>query len=246
MASKAVLWYWPGLPGRGEPIRWALEDAGIPYIDKGLEKATGGTLMKMLFENSQPVPAHSPQSVKPLSPPFLEIDGQLISHVANILLYLGDKHPGVLAPKDPAARYAVNALQLSIADYVVEVHDTHHPIAISLYYEDQKEESLKRAKEFRENRLPRYMNYFAEVLGDRDWLVGDHCTYADLSLVQAIQGTEFAFPKAAKRVLDGLPGLRKLAERVTARPNLKAYFSSERHQAFNATGIYRKYPELDE
>ena len=223
----------------------------------------------MQFLQGGPLPPHDAASIRPFSPPFLQIDGHLISHVANILLYcrhrmltrgnllgllltsvpslksVGDKFPGRLGAKNPFDRYMVNALQLSIADLITEAHDTHHPIDVWKYYDEQKEEAAARSKPFREGRIPKYLNYFSSVLGDKDWLVGDSCTYADLSTVQTLRGLQYAFPKSTQKALEAHPNLVKLMERVVNRPNLKAYLASPRAQAFSEMGIYRRYPELD-
>jgi glutathione S-transferase len=246
-------------------VRWALEDLGLSYADTGLDSKSGETLMKTL--QGGPLPPHAPDDIRPFSPPYLQIDGHLIAHVANILLYLGEKHQGKLAPKDVFGRLMVNSIQLTIADLVTECHDTHHAIDLWAYYEDQKEENMKRAKPFRETRIPKYLGYFSGILGDKDWLVGSHCTCglsngtgmqpiarfpepfrhtdADLSVTQTLSGLLFAFPKSTQKALDSHPNLIKLMDRVKSRPGIKAFLESARHQAFNQTGIYRKYPELD-
>ena len=84
------------------------------------------------------------------------------------------------------------------------MHDTHHPIAASLYYEDQREAARARAADFVKSRLPKYLGYFERVLmrnpsGDRH-LVGARLTYADLSLFQIVAGLRYAFPRAMARL----------------------------------------------
>jgi glutathione S-transferase len=126
------------------------------------------------------------------------------------------------------------------------VHDTHHPIASSQYYEDQKKEAKKRAADFTATRIPKFYGYFSRVLGEREYLVGDRLTYADLSLFQVIEGLRYAFPRAAARIEADHPNLAGLRERVAARPNIAAYLASPRRIPFNVEGIFRRYPELDE
>ena len=58
----------------------------------------------------------------------------------------------------------MHQLQLTIADWVGEVHDTHHPIAGGLYYEEQKREAKRRAADFTADRLPKFLSYFEQVL----------------------------------------------------------------------------------
>ncbi len=226
------LFYWPGIQGRGEFVRLALEEAGVEYVDvargpKGVEK-----LMAALKEDARPA----------FAPPFLRVDGMTIGQTAAILMFLGERHG--LAPSDPAGRIWTHQLQLTIADLVGEAHETHHPVGASLYYEDQKAEALRRAQEFTAQRIPKFLGYFAQVLGKQDYLLGQ-CTYADLSLFQAIEGLDYAFPKATARELKRHPQLEELRQRVAARPRIAAYLASSRRIPFNEDGIFRRYPELD-
>ena len=237
------LYYWPGLQGRGEFIRLALEDAGAPYVDVvRLPRSEGGgieALMKFLN-------GHAPAGVlEPLGPPFLKHGKLVIAQTANILAWLAPRH-GLVGASE-AHRLRANQLQLTIADFVSEVHDTHHPIAVGLHYEDQKPEALRRARAFTAERLPKYLGYFERVLsanGGR-FSVGRAHSYVDLSLFQVMAGLAYAFPKAMAREAKRLPRLVALQERVAARPGIAAYLASERRVPFNETGIFRRYPELD-
>lgn len=238
------LYYWTGLQGRGEFVRLALEEAGADYIDvaRGSEKKGHGTnaMMAILESNTEP---HIP-----FAPPFLKDGNLIIAHVANILLYLGPKLH--LAPDDDDLRYVANSLQLTITDMVAEIHDTHHPIANGLYYEDQKEAAKKRTADFLHSRVPKYMGYFERVLrqnpsGDRH-SVGDRLSYVDLSLFQLIEGLTYAFPRAMHGFKTHYPALAALHDAVRERPNIAGYLASKRRIAFNEGGIFRHYRELDQ
>jgi glutathione S-transferase len=236
-----ALHYWPGIQGRGEFVRLALEAAGAPYVDVAREpKGEGGgegALMKDLSDPKNPRTA--------FAPPFL-VDGDVvIGQTANILFYLGPRLG--LAPKAEADRLWVNQLQLTIADLVAEAHDSHHPVGMGLYYEDQKAEAARRSVEFREQRIPKFLAWFERAL-DRssgDWLAGGAMSYADLSLFQAVEGLAYAFP----RTMDGLAGqhgkVLDLRDRVAALPRAAEYLNSPRRIAFNEMGIFRHYAELD-
>lgn len=234
------LYYWPSIQGRGEFVRLALEEAGADYVD--VARGTGGLdRMMRLIEGAR-------EARPPFAPPFLKAGRQLIGQTAGILLFLGDRHG--LAPKDEGGRLWAHQLQLTIADLVVEAHDTHHPIASGLYYEDQKAAARRRAEDFRRNRMPKFLGYFERVLernprGER-WLVGARLTYADLSLFQVVEGLSYAFPRAMARQMKRHPKLAALHDRVAARPRIKAYLASERRIPFNEQGIFRHYPELDD
>ncbi|SAK87530.1 glutathione-S-transferase [Caballeronia catudaia] len=238
------LHYWDGLQGRGEFVRLALEDAGAEYVDVARESKKSGygtdAMVKVLNSKTEPL--------IPFAPPFLK-DGELIvPHVANILLYLGPKLG--LAPKDEGLRYIAHGLQLTIADFVAEVHDTHHPLATDLYYEDQKDAAKIRTQYFLDKRVPKFMHYFERVLKQNPHgpaqMVGDATTYVDLSIFQIVEGMSYAFPRATKKFGKQYPHVSALHDAVLQRPNIAAYVDSERRIPFNESGIFRHYPELDQ
>ncbi|HEY0848192.1 MAG TPA: glutathione S-transferase [Noviherbaspirillum sp.] len=237
------LYYWPGIQGRGEFVRLALEEAGAEYIDVARHADRGGGMTAMMdFLDNPQVP------FPPFAPPFLRAGDQLIGQTANILLFLGPRLG--LVPEDDAGRLWVHQLQLTIADFVAEVHDTHHPVSTGLYYEDQKPEALRRAREFTGARMPKFLGYFEAVLErnpqGQEWLAGSALTYADLSVFQAIAGLRYAFPRAMKRLEPDYPLLVALHGRVALRKRIKAYLKSRRRIAFNNDDIFRHYKELDE
>ena len=234
------LHYWPGIQGRGEFVRLALEAAGQPYEDVARQDDGGeGRLVKDWMRKDRVHP--------PFAPPYLEDGDQLIGQVAAILMHLGRKHG--LAPKDEAGALWTHQIQLTLADLVAEVHDTHHPIAMGLYYKDQKPEAARRAKEFRDDRIGKFMGYFERVLdagpSGGEFLVGQALTYADLGLFQTIEGLRYAFPKTMKINEHNWPKSVALHDRVAALPKIAAYLASPRRIAFNTSGIFRHYPELD-
>jgi glutathione S-transferase len=223
---KYELFYWPEIQGRGEFVRLALEDAGSSYVDVARDSTRKSGLMREL----------STQHVFAL--PFLRTGKLVLGQTANILHFLGPRLG--LAPQSEAARAKLHQEQLTIMDWVVEVHDTHHPIASSLYYEDQLPEAKRRAELFRKERLPKFLSYFEAGVKPRA-----RVTYVELSLFQMIEGLRYAFPKAMRRLERRHPGLVAVHERVRRRPRLSAYLASERRLPFNQAGIFRHYPELD-
>lgn len=233
------LYYWPTIQGRGEFVRLALEEAGVPYKDVARRKNGMEPTMAAL----DPAQAEHPS----FAPPVLKAGELLIGQTANILLYLGARHG--LAPRAQAGRLWANQLQLTIADIVNEAHDTHHPISTNLYYEDQKREAKARAADFVAERIPKYLGYFEQVLqnnpGRGSFMVGARLSYVDLSVFQLIEGLRYAFPKAMARLAPAWPGLAALHEMVALRPNIAAYLASKRRIPFNEDGIFRRYPELD-
>ena len=183
----------------------------------------------------------------PLAPPFLKAGTLVIAHPANILLFLGPRLR--LVPKDEATRLWAHQLQLTIADWVGEVHDTHHPISGGLYYEEQKREAKQRAADFGENRLPKFLDYFERTLKrapkGSGYLLGKAVSYVDLSMFQMIAGLRYAFPRTMAKLEPKYRRVVALQDQIAARPRLAAYLSSPRRLPFNQEGIFRHYPELD-
>jgi glutathione S-transferase len=217
-------------------VRLALEEAGAAYVDVARGPHGTAAMMKMMD-------AH--KGTPPFAPPFLKAGKLIVGQTANILLYLGARH--ALAPKTEAGQLWLHQLQLTITDLVVEIHDTHHPLGPSLYYEDQKPTAKKRTADFWGERVPKYLGYFEDIFAGNGgaYITGRKLTYVDLSLFQIVDGLRYAFPKRMKAFEKDIPGLVGLHDRVAARPNIKAYLESERRIPFNEQGIFRRYKELD-
>jgi glutathione S-transferase len=235
------LHYWPGIQGRGEFVRLALEAAGAEYVDVARGPAGQGGGARNLAQSMHDL------APPPFAPPVLVAETLVVAQTANILLFLGQRHQ--LAPDDEAGRLWVNQLQLTIADLVDEAHDAHHPISSGLYYEDQKAAAKQRAAHFRHERISKYLGYFERILkggGESGaGLAGEALTYADLSLFQALRGLQYAFPGAMQALAPKLKATLALADRVAEQPKIAAYLTSKRRLAFNEEGIFRHYPELD-
>lgn len=236
------LYYWPTIQGRGEFVRLALEEADADYVDVARRPERNGmgvaAMLKLMEGN---VPRAS------FAPPFLRAGNQLIGQAANILLFLGPRLD--LVPQDEAGWLWVHQLQLTMADMLTEVHDTHHPISSGLYYEEQKQEARRRAADFTSARLPKFLDYFESVLAHNlegeAWLAGDSLSYADLSMFQMLAGLRYAFPRTMERLEPAYPLLVALHDRVAQRPRIKTYLRSKRRIPFNNEGIFRQYRELD-
>jgi len=236
------LYYWPSNQGRGEFVRLALEDAAAEYIDVGrLSEAEGGGVPAILKLMNAPE-----IKTPPFAPPFFKAGELIIGQTANILMFIGAHHQ--LAPADEAGRLWTHQLQLSVTDFVKEIHDTHHPLGAAFYYEEQKAEAKRYSQNFLKLRLPKFLTYFETVLtrnGGRH-LVGSAITYIDLSLFQLVAGLRYAFPRAMARIEPSVPRLIALHDAVQIRPRIAAYLASPRRMAFDEKGVFRRYPELDE
>lgn len=232
------LYYWPTIQGRGEFVRLALAEAGAKYVDVARGSKKGVDAMRGVLTDGK-------TDRPPFAPPFLKSGKTTVSHVANILQFIGAKHG--LAPKDEAGRLWVHGLQLTITDFVTEVHDTHHPLGSSFYYEDHKKAAKIRTGEFWKVRVPKYLGYFERLLkaSSGPFLTGRKLTYVDLSLFQLIEGLRYAFPKRMKTFEKTIPLLLALRDQIAERPKIKAYLASESRIAFNEHGIFRRYKALD-
>jgi glutathione S-transferase len=232
------LYYWPTIQGRGEFVRLALEEAGVDYVDVARKGKSGMRAMKRLLEGSR-------VARPPYAPPFLKAGKLIIGQTANILFYLGGRIG--LAPKDEAGALWLHQLQLTIADLVTHIHDTHHPISGWLFYEEQRPAAKLRTRDFWRYRVPKFLGYFERIIAASGgpYVLGRRLSYVDLSLFQIVEGLRYAFPKRMKRFEKRVPRLIALRDRIAKRPRIAAYLASKRRIAFSQWGIYRYFKELD-
>ncbi len=242
------LHYWPTIQGRGEFVRLALEAAGAAYVDVARDRVAAGQGMPALLRWFKDEGIEHP----PFAPPILQHGKHTIAQTAAILLYLGPRLG--LVGKSEASQLWTHQIQLTIADAVVDAHDTHHPISSALYYEEQKPEALRRAQAFRQTRLPKYLAWFETILARNPrntndgqlHLVGARLSYADLSLFQLVEGLHYAFPTAMQTALKKSSRVAQLHGEMKQHRRLANYLHSDRRIAFNQDGIFRCYPELDD
>ena len=236
------LYYWPTIQGRGEFVRLTLEEAGARYRDVARESGRGAGVPALLALMTGRRLARPP-----FAPPFLKAGRLVIGQTANILQFLGPRHG--LAPREEGGRLWVHQLQLTVTDFVAEIHDTHHPISGNLYFKEQRKEARRRSADFLKSRAPKFLGYFEDVMARNGrqarFLLGARLSYADLSVFQLIAGLSYAFPDASAKFARKYRRLFALHERVRERPRIAAYLASPRRIAFNEEGIFRHYPELD-
>ncbi|MFD2238893.1 glutathione S-transferase family protein [Aureimonas populi] len=234
------LYYWAEIPGRGEFPRLVLEAAGAPYRDvvRLPEEEGGGMAAMSAFQEGR-----GPHI--PFAPPFLVDGDTVVSQAGVIAAYLGEKLG--LAPESEADRQFARSIALTTADAVAEAHDVHHPVGIGLYYEDQKPEARRRAAEFREERMVKFLRWYEKLIeaNGSGYLAGRRLTYADLGLFQLVEGLRYAFPKRMRVIEGDYPGVRALVETVRVQEKIAAYLKSDRRLPFNENGIFRHYRELD-
>lgn len=241
MTQPFEFYYWPMIQGRGEFVRLVLEAAQADYTDIAREQGMAALAPECAAQDGK-----GPNI--PFAPPILKHGNVTLSQTANVCAFIAEQTG--FAPTDDTGRRTALAIFLTIMDFANETHDTHHPISVLLYYEDQKAEAARRAADFRANRLPMFLNYFEMLLAQNPdksgWLLGDKMTYCDLALFQMVTGLNFAFPNAMKRLAGTIPLSLALAKRVQEHPAIAAYLASERRIPFNQDGLFRHYPELDD
>ena len=230
------LWYWPDLPGRGEFVRLFMEAAELDYTDMAREQSADA-LVEDLFART---------GMRPFAPPYL-VDGEVvIGQTALILLYLSDKEG--LGSGDLATDLQLMQLQLDISDFANEVRNVHHPVAHDLYYADQMDAAFEAAERFRADRMPKFLIHFENALAGNGgpFMLGGQFSHVDTSLFQVMEGLDYAFPNAMKKLHGQFPHLEALQSEVPEIEGVAAYLASERRIDFNEDGIFRHYEELDE
>ncbi|QIW96113.1 hypothetical protein AMS68_001631 [Peltaster fructicola] len=248
------LLYHPQIPGRGEFIRLAFEAVGVSYTDVANDKKDGYSEVQSICMNDE---INSSDGNPPiLAPPALRVPGAgpdgtalILAQTPNILFYLGEKL-GLVSTAE-ADKYHTYQLVLTALDLNNEIHDSHHPIAPSAYYEDQSAEALKKAADVRNARLPKFFSYFERSLqhnhtnGGGKFLIGGRLSIADTTVWQVLDGAYFAFPnEMAARKAEYPELLDTFYNSVKQEPHLKQYLASGRRRAYGM-GVFRHYPELD-
>lgn len=233
------LFYWPEIQGRGEFVRLVLEDAGASYVDVGrLPAERGGGAENLMAALEGELAPYA------FALPVLRVGSIVVAQSQLITRFLGERLG--LAPKAEADRLAAATVALTIADLVTETHDTHHPISVDSYYEQQRTAAHKRSRAFRAHRIPKFLRYLEGILEHNgDHLVGRATTYVDLAAFQVLEGLRFAFPHTLSKIEPELPRLVALHDRIATRPRIAAYLASERRLPFSNDDVFRRYPELD-
>jgi glutathione S-transferase len=168
---SAFRWVPPFAQGqvRDLRVRWALEEAGMPYRTRLLE------------QGDQDKPEY--RALQPFGQvPIFEEDGRVLFETGAIVLHIGERAEALL-PKDPAARaratqWLVAALS-SLEPHIMNV------AVLGLFYADQEWARQRRpgATEFAGNRLAA----LAKALGDKPYLDGERFTAGDLMMTTVLR-----------------------------------------------------------
>lgn len=150
-------------------VRWALEEAGLPYRSRLLE------------QGDQDTPEY--RALQPFGQvPIIEDDGQVLFESGAIVLQIGERCEALL-PKDAGAK--ARAVQWLIAALnSVEPHVVNFAV-LDVFFADQEWAKLRRegAKAFALRRLAG----LAKSLGDKAYLDGDRFTAGDLMMATVLR-----------------------------------------------------------
>ena len=182
-------------------VRWALEEAGLPYKTRLLEQGDQDK--------------HDYRALQPFGQvPVFEEDGLVLFESGAIVLHIGERSEALL-PKDERGRakaqqWAVAALN-SVEPFVINV------ALIDLFYAGEEWAKLRRpsAVEFMRKRL----DALSKNLGDKKFLDGDNFTAGDLMMSAVLR----LLPEIAERD----PRLAGYIERCTSRPAFKRAMNAQ-------------------
>lgn len=199
---SAFRWVPPFAQGqvRDLRVRWALEEAGLPYRTR------------LLSHGDQDKPDY--RAMQPFGQvPIFEEDGQVLFESGAIVLHIAQRSEALL-PKDPNAR-ARAAQWLIAALNSIEPHIMNVAV-IELFYADQEWAKLRLpgARDFALNRL----GSLAKALGDKPYLDGDRFTAGDLMMATVLR----IIPDL---VVDAR--LTAYVERCTARPAFQRAYDAQ-------------------
>jgi glutathione S-transferase len=245
--SEAYEWtvvYHPcNFKGRGEFLRLMLEDAKISYKDTGtdlygpsgmMDAFRGSVDAVTADEKSQPFPLLYPPAI--LHRPVGGDGCQqiMVNQVGACMIYLGDELG--YAPTTHAEKARANCVLLNSLDYISEGRSSFHPVDNKKSYKDQKDEGDRKSKLFSQDRMLVYLHYFNKIVkkngkSQSPIAGGSNITYADFALFQVVDATAFQFnSEFYANAWDSarVPELKEHYVWMKARPNLQAYFASDR------------------
>jgi glutathione S-transferase len=243
-AEWTVLYHGSGnFKGRGEFLRLMLEDKCISFVESG-ENLYGPTGMMDCFRGSAQA-VLEPQAVELPFPVFFPPglwhrpgNGQedvLINQVGAAMIYLGDQLG--YAPSSSAERARATSVLLNALDYIAEGRRSFHPVENNMSYHNQKEEGDRESKIFSQTRMGIWLAHFEKTVqkfgGPETPVVGGkHITFADFALMHVLDATVSQFNTEFYDMAwdqQSVPALKKYLAWMKTRPNLQAYWKSDRN-----------------
>jgi len=261
------LWYWPGIKGRGEYVRLAFEEAGVPYEDvaaAAADQKAGYALVKdacFAALGGGGGGTHFPVR----APPAVSRGAFWLCGTPAILAHLNGEF-GWDPPTREAKAHVLQALDIILSDAVAEGRLPFHPRS---WYgshkapENAAEVCAPYLEEYATKRMPKYLSFLEDALllsdghggggaGSRSggagescggggeggpFLVGTRLTTADLAAWHYLCALEQHYGEAFAREMAARPALAAFKGRIAARPRIAAYLSSGRAPPWDADSL---------
>ncbi|XP_013395749.1 glutathione S-transferase [Lingula anatina] len=235
-SSEWVLYYWP-LAGRGEFVRLVFEEAGVPY-----KEINDVELLSKNFKKID-LPPSEDFSFPCFAPPVIKKGDFVLSQTPVICEYLGKKF-GLYPDGGEEEEYHARQFNLTIHDFIADGRLAFHGRNHTESYYTQKEETQTYIDFFVKNRLPKWLRNLEHLLnanygkhGGKGYAIGTKMTYVDLALLHVLRATESQFPAPWEELKGSFPLCREFKERMSQRPNLAAYFKSDRCRPFEGNSM---------
>ena len=203
LLSKPTLFYWPAR-GRAEQIRLVLAEAGVEWEQPSFT-ITDATARDEYFADCRCKGGNLTTNV-----PMLYIDGRYLTQSTAVLKYAARKFG--LYPADAALAYDVDNL-IAAADDLRSAN--YKPMPMMGGGAKEKETYLAA--------LPKHLDNFARLLGEREWFAPSGFSVADLTIYDTLDVAERQVPGTLAKY----PTLKAFHARVEARPNVAAWLASE-------------------
>jgi glutathione S-transferase len=195
--------------GRDMRVRWALEEAGVPYEVR----------LAPMAELKEP--AHRARHPFGKIPTFEEGDLTLFESGA-IVFHIAERHPGLL-PEDANARARAIAWMFA-ALTTIEPPVVEREAAMIL---EKKESWYRERQRMLEDRVRERLGELSSYLGNREWLDGEFSA-GDLLMVTVLRRLEWSNVPEGPQLLREYPSIEAYVVRGENRPAYKRAFEAQR------------------
>ena len=215
--------------GRGEFIRLLFAELNQPYTEVFETK-----IMKELYSEFDQFKKGHPYI---FAMPVVKHHDYYVSQTPAICYYIAMKcDQGRLLPSDPIQ---AQSLMETLSDVVSEGHDAWHTPDPNGSYESQRDSCKEPIRIFVEKRLPRFLNFFENILENNLESAGQYCigsklTYVDLALFHWLDGVQFQLPKVWEGMIE-ITKLKEFYKHISERPRIAERLAT-RKEKYDGTG----------
>jgi glutathione S-transferase len=202
------LYYWP-VPFRGCFISYLFAYRDVPLLEE--------TSLETNAEAKNRRPGE--QDIPYMGPPvLLDLEsGQALSQMPAIVMYVSGRLD--LIPQDPFDAALSMKVLMDCNDVLMEICRYN---GSSMWTRDEW-------KQFRSQRLPRWMHIFEESL--KRGFIGKHATsFADIGVFALFGNMTRCLPELEADLLDHAPGIHALCQKIGFQPSLAKYVADEEHK----------------